>query len=65
MKIGSSNQRHECYELKWVYITKLKSNSSHERLKARLIAKGFNQVPEVDFLEIFSTIVKSAVIRII
>ena len=50
---------------KWVYKTKLKADGTLERLKARLMAKGFNQIPRIDFLETFSPVVKPATIRIV
>lgn len=50
---------------KWVFKTKLKSDGSLERLKAPLVAKGFNQVDGLDFSETFSPVVKPPTIRVI
>lgn len=50
---------------KWVFKTKLKSDGSLERLKAHLIAKGFNQVEGVDFSETFSPVIKPGSVRIV
>lgn len=48
---------------KWIYKAKLKVDGSFERLKAGLIAKGFNQVDGVDFSETFSSVIKPTSIR--
>ena len=50
---------------KWVYKAKLKPNGSLERLKARIVAKGFNQVNGVDFFKTFSPVIKRASIRVV
>lgn len=43
---------------KWAYITKVKNDGSLNKYKARLVAKGYDQHEDVDYFEIFSTIVK-------
>ena len=48
---------------KWVYRTKLNANGSLNKYKARLVAKGFYQQPGVDFIEMFSLVVKHPTIR--
>ncbi|GKV24718.1 hypothetical protein SLEP1_g34299 [Rubroshorea leprosula] len=50
---------------KWVYKTNLKADGSLERLKARLIAKGFNQQAGIDYEETFSSVIKPQTIRIV
>lgn len=42
-----------------------KSDSTVERLKAQLVARGFSQVPGIDFLETFSLVIKPATIHIV
>ncbi|KAL0445915.1 UNVERIFIED_CONTAM: Retrovirus-related Pol polyprotein from transposon RE1 [Sesamum latifolium] len=49
---------------KWVYKTKLKADSSIERYKAHLVAKGYNQVEGVDYTDIFSSVAKAVTVRI-
>jgi len=46
-----------------VYKVKLKLDGTLERLKGRLVIKGFTQLYRVDYLEIFSPVVKMATIR--
>ncbi|XP_042486766.1 uncharacterized mitochondrial protein AtMg00820-like [Macadamia integrifolia] len=48
---------------KWVFRIKRKANSSLERYKARLAAKGFHQQEGLDYNETFSLMVKPTTVR--
>lgn len=50
---------------KLVYKTKYKADGSVERLKARLVARGFNQEARIDFSETFSPMIKPAAVRLV
>ena len=50
---------------KWVFKTKLKEDGTIDRYKARLVARGFSQIPGLDFGETFSLVIKHTTIRLI
>ena len=43
---------------KWVFRIKRHANGSIECYKAHIVAKGFHQIPSVDFGETFSPVIK-------
>lgn len=50
---------------KWVFRVKENPDGSINKYIARFVAKGYNQLPDKDFGEIFSPIIKPATIRVL
>src|SRR5436305_13217403 len=50
---------------KWVFRVKKKPDGTIDKLKARLVARGFQQHAGVDFVETFSPVVKPLTIRLV
>ena len=51
--------------VKWVYRTKVNANGSINKHKARLVVKGFAQIPGVDYFDTFAPVVRLDVIRLL
>lgn len=45
---------------KWMFRTKLNDDGSLDKLRVRIMAKGFNQEEDIDYLETYSHVVRSA-----
>lgn len=50
---------------KWEFKVKYKANGEVERYKARVVEKGFNQIPGIDFVESFSPVAKIVTMRLL
>lgn len=50
---------------KWVYTVKYRADGSVERYKSRLVPKGYTQAHGINYLETFTMVAKTSVVRII
>ncbi|KAH9782217.1 hypothetical protein KPL71_008805 [Citrus sinensis] len=58
-------QNRKVIGVKWVYKTKLNADGSINKYKARLVVKGFAQVPGVDYSDTFAPVARLDVIRLL
>lgn len=58
-------QRKKAIGNKWVYKAKFNSDETLERYKARLIAKGYNQIKGIDYTDTFAPVSRMTTLRIL
>ena len=64
-KLVQRPQDRKVIRVKWVYRTKLNANGSVNKHKARLVVKGFAQIPGVDYFDTFAPVARLDVIRLL
>lgn len=52
-------------DYKWVYRIKYNSNGIIERFKARLIAKGYNQIKGLDYPDTYFPVTNLSIVRLV
>ena len=63
--IGNTKPEHEPISARWVYAIKMDQNNKPTRYKARLVARGFEQQPGIDFDETFAPVTKFKSIKLL
>ncbi|KAL3352410.1 hypothetical protein AABB24_020438 [Solanum stoloniferum] len=58
-------QHRKIIGVEWVYRTKLNANGYVNKLKARLVVKGYSQIFGVDYLETFALVARLDTIRLL
>ncbi|KAG9444893.1 hypothetical protein H6P81_016233 [Aristolochia fimbriata] len=51
--------------VKWVYKTKYQSNGKIDKLKERLVVKGYRKKPGIDYFEVFAPVARLGTVRMI
>lgn len=50
---------------RWIHTVKLKADGTPDKLKSRLVARGFEQEEGIDFIETYSPVVRTSTIRVV
>ena len=58
-------KNHDTVGSKWVYRVKYHPGGSVDRYKVRLVAKGYNQQEDIDFLDTFAPVVKIVTVKVL
>ncbi|GAA0164926.1 transmembrane signal receptor [Lithospermum erythrorhizon] len=56
---------HKPIGCRWAYKIKCKQDGSIDKYKARLLAKGYNQIEDVNYFDSFTPVVKVVIVRIL
>ncbi|EOY33038.1 Uncharacterized protein TCM_041046 [Theobroma cacao] len=62
---GHEPKHQRVISVKWIFRTKLNSDGSINKLKAKLVVRGFSQVHGVDFFETFAPVARHDTIRLL
>jgi len=63
--IGGQTSTQKAIGVKWIFRTKLNSDGSVNKYKARLVVKGYAQMFGVDFSETFAPVARMDTIRML
>jgi hypothetical protein len=65
MGVDDYSKRAKTHGVKWVFKAKKNAKGEIERYKARLVVKGYSQLPGIDYGEVFAPVARVETIRIV